>query len=145
MSRTYIPLSDRRLIQERAANRCDYCLVHAEDADIRHEVDHIIAEKHGGATHIDNLAYACFICNNNKGSDIASLSIEGAITRFFHPRTDVWNEHFRIEGDQIFPLTAVAEATHRIFVFNSSNRRTERRGLQLLNRYPSAPDTVSPS
>jgi hypothetical protein len=82
MSRTHIPAADRRLVRQRAQGRCEYCLIHEDDVDLRHEVDHIIAEKHGGVTEPANLAYACFICNNNKGSDIASLSYSGVITRF---------------------------------------------------------------
>jgi len=138
MSRTHIPAADRRFVRRRAQGRCEYCLIHEDDVNLRHEVDHIIAEKHGGATEPANLAYACFICNNNKGSDIASLSYGGVITRFFHPRTDIWAEHFRIEGDRIVLLTAIAEATDRIFAFNIRDRREERRGLQLLGRYPTA-------
>jgi HNH endonuclease len=38
-----------------------------------HEADHVIAEKHGGATSADNLAWACFYCNRFKGSDLASV------------------------------------------------------------------------
>ena len=103
---------------------------------MRHQVDHIIAEKHGGETVSDNLAYACFSCNNNKESDAASLSHGGVITRFFNPRTDVWTEHFRIDGDFLTPLTPQAEATNRIFAFNTTARRYERRGQQLLGRFP---------
>lgn len=136
MSRTYIPVADRRLVRERASGYCEYCLIHEDDVDLRHEVDHIIAEKHGGATHIDNLAYACFLCNNNKGSDIASVSRSGVITRFFNPRTDSWVNHFRIDADTLVPESAIGEATERIFAFNTMSRVSERRGLQLLGRFP---------
>ncbi len=95
-----------------------------------------MSEKHGGLTILDNLAFACFLCNNNKGSDLASLSLSGELTRFFNPRTDVWSQHFHIVGELIVPITPIAEATERIFLFNTPERCEERWGLQVLNRFP---------
>jgi hypothetical protein len=37
--------------------------------------DHIIAEKHGGVTDADNLAYACVVCSTAKGSDLGSIGV----------------------------------------------------------------------
>lgn len=104
------------------------------------EVDHIVSEKHGGLTREDNLAYACFSCNRNKGSDIASV-IPGTATvvRFFAPRRDQWHEHFSLDeasGMVIVPLTETGEATVRIFGFNEPDRLLERRALQIVDRYP---------
>ena len=136
MSRTYISQVLRRQVRERAQRCCEYCLLHEDDATISHEVDHIVSEKHGGLTVLDNLAFACFLCNNNKGSDLASLSLSGELTRFFNPRTDVWSQHFHIVGELIIPITPIAEATERIFLFNTPERCEERWGLQVLNRFP---------
>lgn len=99
MSKTNIPAALRREVIRRAARRCEYCLLHEDDATLRHEVDHVVAEKHRGATESANLAYARFPCNRNKGSDLGSLSDESVLTRFFHPRTDVWAKHFRAATD----------------------------------------------
>jgi ABC-type molybdenum transport system ATPase subunit/photorepair protein PhrA len=49
MSKTYIPASLRRLVVERARNCCEYCLIPQEIVLAKHQVDHVIAEKHGGA------------------------------------------------------------------------------------------------
>ena len=46
----------RRQVVERAGNRCEYCLIHQDDAIAAHQTDHVIAEKHGGATTLENLA-----------------------------------------------------------------------------------------
>jgi 5-methylcytosine-specific restriction endonuclease McrA len=136
VSRTYIPAALRRQVIERAKNCCEYCLIHEDDVSMRHEVDHIIAEKHGGTTTEENLAYACFLCNNNKGSDIASLSRSGIVTRLFQPRSDIWAEHFRLDNAQIVPITDIGEATEWILGFNTTERCEERRGLIALDRYP---------
>jgi 5-methylcytosine-specific restriction endonuclease McrA len=70
---TRVPDSLRVQVRERAGARCEYCLIHEDDAFYPHQPDHIIAEKHGGATDADNLAWSCFLCNHYKGADIASI------------------------------------------------------------------------
>ena len=140
LSTTYIRAGLRRLVAARADNLCEYCLLHEDDILFGGEVDHIISEKHGGLTREDNLAYACFSCNRNKGSDIASLTPETSIlVRFFAPRQDLWHQHFYLDepnGMTIVPLTEISEATARIFSFNEPDRLLERRALQIVQRYP---------
>ncbi len=55
----------RTVVIERARHQCEYCQK-PDDRELnphRHEVDHVLAEKHGGRTEAENLAYACFHCN----------------------------------------------------------------------------------
>jgi len=73
MSQTYIPTFLRRLVEQRAGSRCEYCLLLAIVSTFPHEVDHVIAEKHGGRTEENNLALACWRCNRRKGSDLGSF------------------------------------------------------------------------
>lgn len=139
MSTGYIRADLRRLVAARAGHRCEYCLIHVDDTFFGCEVDHILSEKHGGATREDNLAYACFICNRNKGSDIASIVPEtGELVRFFNPRLDRWEDHFRLGPDGITILcsTRVAEVTSRLLGMNDSSRLLEREALCLVGRYP---------
>ena len=63
MTSTYISAGLRQRVGRRAKDRCEYCLLAAQDSFFAHEPDHIIAEKHGGATTAENLALACFDCN----------------------------------------------------------------------------------
>lgn len=60
---------------ERADHLCEYCLIHEDNTFFGCQVDHIISEKHGGATALDNLAYACAVCNRAKGSDVGSVML----------------------------------------------------------------------
>jgi hypothetical protein len=138
VSRTYISAELRRQVRDRAGRRCEYCLVHEEDTIYRCEVDHIIAEKHGGSTNVDNLAYSCFFCNRSKGSDLGSLSSAGDLVRFFNPRIDDWPTHFQFDIDaaHILALTNIGEVTARIFGFNARERVEERKILQQLGVYP---------
>ena len=67
---TDVDEATRAEVIQRAAHRCEYCLIHEIDAGFAHQIDHIISRKHGGRTHAENLALACMICNRHKGSDI---------------------------------------------------------------------------
>lgn len=60
---TYIPANLRRQVLERANYSCEYCLRPSSVSFYPHEVDHIVATKHGGETISENLAYACWRCN----------------------------------------------------------------------------------
>lgn len=108
---TYISATLRREIIERAGSRCEYCLLPSNVSFFPHEVDHVIAEKHGGKTEADNLAFACWRCNRHKGSDLGSLDPETKqFTPLFNPRTQSWAEHFTFQGEQLIGLTAEGRA-----------------------------------
>ncbi len=62
----------RQQVRRRAGGRCEYCLIHEDDSYVGHQVDHILARKHGGTTSLSNLAFACVLCNRYKGSDVAA-------------------------------------------------------------------------
>lgn len=124
---TYIPALLRRQVIERAQNHCEYCLIPAEVAFFPHEVDHVIAEKHGGTTTIDNLAFACWRCNRHKGSDLTSFDPQTQIlSPLFNPRTQVWTEHFAYEGKRIVGMTPEGRTTISLLRLNSEERFRER-------------------
>lgn len=132
MSRTYISAALRRLVAERAGYRCEYCGIHEDDTAFGCQVDHIVAEKHKGRTEQGNLAYACGFCNQSKGSDIASVLSpdDSEIIRFFHPRRDVWAEHFRLTDTFWIEGTSnIGRVTAEILGFNHPERVAERRLL----------------
>jgi hypothetical protein len=127
VSTTYIPADLRRLVRQRARECCEYCLVPQAVAFAPHQVDHVIAEKHGGQTATDNLALSCILCNQHKGSDLASLDPDtGALTPLFHPRIDHWADHFRLIGGTIESLTPIGRATARLLRLNHPDRVAER-------------------
>lgn len=139
MSATYISAELRRLVRTRAHALCEYCLIAEEDTFFGCAVDHIISEKHGGPTEEQNLAYACVLCNQAKGSDIGSIHRpSGAFVRFFNPRTDDWSLNFALDGTRIDGISPIGEVTARILALNASDRLLERQALHDVNRYPSA-------
>ena len=137
MSTTYIPAALRRQVRAVASNKCEYCLIHEDDTFFGLEVDHILAEKHGGTTTLENLCCACLTCNRCKGSDIATINLEtGDLTRLFHPRRDQWREHFALNGVRIDGKSSIGAATVRLLKLNLEERLLERELLQALGRYP---------
>jgi hypothetical protein len=127
MSRTHVPAELRRAVRLHARDCCEYCLIPESMTLAAHEIDHVIAEKHGGPTEADNLALACALCNGFKGTDLASIDAEsGAIVPLFNPRRDRWTENFRLENGRIESLTASARATVRLLQLNHPDRIEER-------------------
>jgi hypothetical protein len=124
---TYIPAALRRLVHERASGACEYCLAPEATALFAHEVDHVVAEKHGGTTTEDNLALACAACNLHKGSDIGSIDpVTGGLVPLFHPRRDRWSDAFQLVDARIVARTAAARATVRLLQLNRPERVAER-------------------
>jgi hypothetical protein len=131
------PESVREFVSARASRKCEYCLLDQADAGLPHEIDHVISRKHGGTQALENLAYACYLCNRYKGSDIASLHPQtGRLVRLLHPRQDRWTDHFRIAGPILEPLTEIGLATAVLLRLNVADRVAERKLLQSLGRYP---------
>ena len=128
---THIPAELRRLVVDRANSCCEYCLMPQLFSAAAHQIDHIIAEKHGGETNSDNLALSCMICNLRKGTDIGSLHpMTNELHTLFHPRTMIWVENFRLESDEIIGLNAVGETTVSFMKFNIPTRVSERAALR---------------
>ena len=126
MSTTHIPGALRRQVRDRAEDRCEYCLIPESMTWAAHTIDHILAEKHGGPTEVDNLALACAPCNARKGSDLSSVDDEtGLVTPLFHPRRDNWSDHFQLVGGRIEPLTSTGRVTTRLLHFNDPIRIQE--------------------
>ena len=137
MSQSRISAALRREVRERAGRRCEYCLLAESQAFFPHEVDHLIAQKHGGKTASGNLVLACFRCNRFTGSDIASLdSLTGQLVALFNPRTQKWPEHFHLQGGEIIPLTPVGRVTVKILRLNLPGRVKRRERLIALGSYP---------
>ena len=123
--------SFRSQVRERAQNHCEYCLLPEEADAISFEVDHIVAEQHGGATDLGNLAYSCFECNRKKGPNLASIDPEtNEITILFNPRTQWWSDHFQLNKDgTLTGRTATGRTTMRLLKLNDPERVQERVGL----------------
>jgi len=94
------------------------------------QIDHIIAEKHGGRTTLENPALSCFFCNTFKGPNIAGVDPEThKVTRLFHPRRDRWRDHFRWDGVVLEGRTAVGRSTIEVLRINREGAVAVRQSL----------------
>jgi homogentisate 1,2-dioxygenase len=136
MSKTPIPSALRIAVAERAQNACEYCHLPEGLGFTQYEVDHVIAEQHGGNTDPNNLAYACIICNRHKGTNLASIDPQtGERAWLYNPRTQLWHEHFQLNHDGIINgLTEAGRATIFLLEFNTVGRIDDRRELIALGK-----------
>lgn len=73
---SYVPATLRRLVTQRAEDKCEYCQFPQKASLFAFEMEHIIAEKHDGITESENLALSCPYCNRFKGTDLGSIDPE---------------------------------------------------------------------
>ncbi len=122
----------RQQIRQRAQDICEYCGMPQQFDPTPFHVDHIIAVKHAGPTHKDNLALACFACNNHKQSDISGIDPDGesdVLIRLFHPRRDDWSEHFIWNGAELVGQTPIGRVTIYVLAINAPHRVNLRQSL----------------
>lgn len=126
----------RRDVFVRAAGRCEYCLLPDWALLAGCEVDHIISRKHGGISDLSNLALSCVRCNRAKGTDVGSIvAAGGAFVRFFNPRIDLWDGHFRVAEGRIDGTMEIGAVTARQLRMNEPGRVQERQLLARLGEY----------
>jgi len=123
----------RASVRRRAAECCEYCQRRQIDSPlILLQIEHIIARKHGGPDSLDNLALACADCNLHKGSNLSGIDPEsGQLTPLYHPRRDLWHEHFAWADLRIIGLTAVGRTTVRVLDLNAPARLQVRMATRL--------------
>jgi hypothetical protein len=109
----------REEVVERAGNRCEYCRLSQIGQEATFHIDHIIPRAAGGPTSSDNLALACVSCSLRKGAKQSAVDPESGLeVALFHPRRQLWNDHFQWHGVNIAPLTAVGRATEAALGMN---------------------------
>lgn len=134
---SYVPAQLRSVVIERAGGCCEYCRLSQNFSDVAFHIEHIIAVSHGGKTAENNLALSCPRCNLLKGTNIAAADpTTDEPTFLFHPRRDSWDEHFRLKGAFIEPLTPQGRATVLVLHLNDQERIEQRELLIQFDQYP---------
>ncbi len=104
-------------------DRCDYCRMPRKLDPLPFQVDHIIAQQHGGQTVLENLAWSCLHDNKHKGSNIAGIDpVTNQLTALFHPRRQSWKRHFAWNGAILVGRTQIARATIRVLAINDPDQ-----------------------
>jgi hypothetical protein len=105
-----------------SGDRCDYCRIPARLDPLPFQVDHIIAEQHGGRTVVENLAWSCLHDNKHKGPNIAGIDpTSGQLVPLFHPRQQRWERHFAWDGPVLVGRTRIGRATIRVLAINDAD------------------------
>lgn len=138
---SYIPAFLRRLVIRRAEKRCEYCQLSQAGQEATFHIDHITPMIDGGRTSAENLALACVSCSLRKGARKTATDPEtGEETEIFHPRLDMWAEHFRWKGEQVVGISPKGRATIELLDLNRPIIISIRKEEGLLGRHPKQAD-----
>jgi hypothetical protein len=79
----------------------------------------------------------------SQSAGITSIDpLTGAITPLFNPRTQIWAEHFQLEGGSIVGITATGRTTIFLLQMNETSRLQLRQALAVQGLYPDLPPNI---
>jgi len=139
MSEKRATVRQKRVIVERAAHCCEYCLSPADYTNVPFAVEHIVPLHRRGKTTLDNPAYSCMGCNGHKQTKIEALDPwSDTIVPLYHPRKHMWQEHFSWNDDAtlILGLTSIGRATIEALQLNRIEVVNLRRVLGMAGEDP---------
>jgi hypothetical protein len=120
----------RSFVIARANDRCEYCLVPQSARRLTFNLDHVIATQHQPNDDPNNLCFCCPKCNRKKGPDLSGIDpATQTIVPLFHPRQQVWAEHFQPNGPLIVGTTPTGRATVSVLDLNHEERIRFRQSL----------------
>lgn len=101
----------RQIVYDRAHGCCEYCKTCEVNTGQTMQIDHIDP---AGGDMSQNLALACWNCNNHKRQATHAVDPEsGETVRLFHPRQDRWTAHFIWieDGVRVMGQSSIGRAT----------------------------------
>jgi hypothetical protein len=126
-----------RQVEARAEQRCEYCRMHQGLQGATFRIEHILPSSRGGASELNNLAWACPGCNLRESDRIQAVDPESGVNvPLFNPRMDQWEEHFRFEGYHLVGQSAVGRATILLLDLNHDRRLRIRQAEELFDWFP---------
>jgi hypothetical protein len=126
-----------RLVEQRAASRCEYCRMHQSLQGARFHLEHVVPLSHGGQTALSNLAWACPGCNLRKSNRVEFMDPESVTSvSLFSPRMHSWNEHFSWDDYQLTGISSIGRATVAALELNHERRIRVRQAEQMFGLFP---------
>ena len=119
---TYLSPKILKEIEEIDGDLCAYCQTSVHNTGQPLTIDHIQPQSLEGSNTSTNLCLACRRCNEFKAKKIEAIDpLTGEVVLLFHPRKDVWSEHFEWDatGTRLIGLTKKGRAT--IVALNINN------------------------
>jgi HNH endonuclease len=139
MPRRYITTGEQQTIIDRAKRRCEYCQCPMDYSPQPFVCEHITPVAKGGKTSLENLALACGGCNGSKYTKQEAIDPHSSESvSLFHPRQEIWLEHFSwsTDGLEIIGITATGRATAKALNLNRLAVRNIRKVLVIANLHP---------
>jgi hypothetical protein len=118
---------------------CEYCVSPSNFCPDSFQFDHIVAYSFGGASDGGNLAYSCGNCNLYKQNRTHHADpMTGSLVRLFHPRQQLWTDHFCWSDDElhILGMTPIGRATVELLQVNRTGNVNLRSLLKLVGLHP---------
>ena len=124
-------------VRQRAKYRCEFCQMSQSLQGAYFHIEHILPKVHGGKTMLGNLALACPGCNLHKSDRTSAKDTSnGEIVPLFHPRKDVWVDHFKWFGVRLEGRSAKGRATLTLLRLNHPRRLLIRKAEQRFGLFP---------
>lgn len=139
MSEPRLTAEQKDAVADRAGFCCEYCYSQLRFSPDPFSIEHIVPRVAGGTDELDNLALACQGCNSRKYTSTEALDpVTGRIVSLYHPRRQVWVEHFAWTDDslQIVGLTPIGRATVEKLQLNREGVVNLRRVLHAIDEHP---------
>ena len=118
----YVSVELRAQVAAKAKFHCEYCHSSERITSGPMHVEHIWPATKGGATTLENLAYACARCNLHKGMRTHYRDpVSQRLVSLFNPRLQKWSRHFTwsTDGARIVGRTRTGRAT--VFALNMND------------------------
>ena len=135
----YIPTELRRQIVVLERGCCAYCQSAESLMGVTFEIEHILPISAGGATELANLCLSCPSCNRHKSNRLfANDPQSGVDVPLYHPRQQIWAEHFAWNNEAIIVIgkTATGRATIQALQINRPAIIRLRRYWTILHLHP---------
>lgn len=139
MSKRRPTARDKEETARRAYGCCEYCKSQAEYSPDTFSIEHIVPVVRGGDHDPSNLALSCQGCNNRKFTSVdAEDPVNGVRVALFHPRRDLWSDHFAWTDDflWIVGLTPTGRATIERLDLNRDGVVNLRRVMLIAGLHP---------
>lgn len=132
-----LPASLAELVSTRAGSRCEYCRMSQSLQGATFHLEHILPRTCGGGTTPENLALSCPSCNLHKSDRSHATDPEtGLSAPLYHPRQQLWSDHFAWQDTSLVGLTPTGRATISALDLNHPRRLRIRTAEALFNLFP---------
>ena len=110
----------REFVRQRAGGRCEYCrLPQFAALAVQFHCEHIRARQHHGSHDASNICFCCRNCNLYKGPNQTAYDPgTDELVTLFNPRTEKWEEHFRLEDGLVIGISPKGRATVELLQMN---------------------------